>query len=195
MHVAKSSLGTVFNSHSHSTFHCVWIKNQQLLKPQNCFFRAASCCIPHYYGFTQQSQTFTFHSPWDGVEAEGLTFKQTAGLSYLGETKSANSAVSKGSLSTVKDPYGEKIIRNKCKKHKSTCIFGSIFIASSQRHIPQSLQAIWGRDRERMKRMSIENGSFGICRMQFIDFCNQTGIICTICTMQYRKSTILCWFI
>lgn len=38
-----------------------------------------------------QSQTFVFYTPWDGVEPAGLTFKQPAGLSQLGGTKSVNS--------------------------------------------------------------------------------------------------------
>lgn len=86
-------------------------------------------------------------------------------------------------------------LTGKCNKYKSTCIFDSIFIASSQRHIQWGLQAIWGQDGEKRKRMSTEHGSFSICWMQFIDSCNQTGIICIIRNMQYRKSTILCWFI
>lgn len=89
IYVAKSSLGTVLNSHSHSTFHCVLIKNQQLPKSQNC-----SSMQPHAVSLITmviQSQTFTFYTLWVGVEAEGLTFKQPAGLSQLAETKSANS--------------------------------------------------------------------------------------------------------
>lgn len=83
-YVAKSSLGTVLNSHSH-TFHCVLIKNQQLPKSQNCFSMQ-----PHAVSLITmviQSQTFLFYTPWDGVEAAALTFKQPAGLTQLGGTK------------------------------------------------------------------------------------------------------------
>lgn len=195
LYVAKSRLGTVLNSHSQSTFHRVWIKNQQLPKITELFFHAVSCCITRYYGYTQQSQTFPFHNLCDAAGAEGLTFRVLGSPTWWNHISQL--CVSKGSLSTVKDPYGKSYqkLTGKCKKQKSICIFGSIFIASSQRHIQWGLRAIWGRDGEKRKRMSREHGSFSICWMQFLDFCNQTGIICIICNMQYRKSTILCRFI
>lgn len=83
-YVAKSSLGTVFNSHSH-TFHCVLIKNQQLPKSQNCFSMQ-----PHAVSLITmviQSQTFLFYSlGWcRGCSTDIQT--ACAGLSQLGGTK------------------------------------------------------------------------------------------------------------
>lgn len=195
LYVAKSRLGTVLNSHSHSTFHRVWIKNQQLPKSQNCFSMQSHAVSLVTMVIHSRAKHFHFTT---FVMLQGLKdWHSEFWAPQLGETTSANSVWARDLFPQWRIHMGKSYqkLTGKCKKQKSICIFGSIFIASSQRHIQWGLQAIWGRDGEKRKRMSREHGSFSICWMQFLDFCNQTGIICIICNMQYRKSTILCWFI
>lgn len=155
--VAKSRLGTVLNSHSHSTFHRVWIKNQQLPKSQNCFSMQSHAVSLVTMVIHSRAKHFHFTT---FVMLQGLKdWHSEFWAPQLGETTSANSVWARDLFPQWRIHMGKSYqkLTGKCKKQKSICIFGSIFIASSQRHIQWGLQAIRGRDGEKRKRMSREN--------------------------------------